>query len=123
MESHYLNTTFVTDLDAQIHQHKHVALRFCAELNVLQTVLKDRIERCELSAKLIQQFDENEYTGEKSRQELVGDLLENHLKRKYYEDRQKVCEKELEKVTKELDELRLLRLHVEVKHGVPPASQ
>ena len=119
MEQHYLNTTFMSHLRADIFLKQHDVTREIAR----QTVLKDKtdsiIKECDMLVKRIKEYNNKEKLTEeeaKDREELQEKLVERWRFKKYYDDEFKDSKESCVKFMTELDTLQGLLAHIELCH-------
>ena len=81
-----------------------------AQQDVVSKMLHEQLTLCDSLAESIKNSQSSE-TG-------VQDLMEAVAKRKYFEEELKKNEIEGERVSKELNEMLFVKLHMQEKHGV-----
>ena len=118
MEHHYLQNNFKQDLDAIIHSHSMDLTALLAERNVLQNIIKEEKEICDDLAKSIKICDEqgDDCDAEK-RIELCEKLIDRWAKIRCFEQKLNMKDSDFENVIKELDQLKQMKLHVEICHN------
>ena len=110
MEGYNDPETFMSDLNALIYGHNMKMAALFAQRDVVSKMLQEQLTLCDSLAESIQNSQSSE-TG-------VQDLMEAVAKRKYFEEELKKNEIEGERVSKELNEMLFVKLHMQEKHGV-----
>ena len=110
MEDYNDPETFMSDLNALIYGHKMKMAALFAQRDVVSKMLQEQLTLCDSLVESIKNSQSSE-TG-------VQDLTEAVAKRKYFEEELKKNEIEGERVSKELNEMLFVKLHMQEKHGV-----
>ena len=110
MEGYNDPETFMSDLNALIYGHKMKMAALFAQQDVVSKMLQGQLTLCDSLAESIKNSQSLE-TG-------VQDLMEAVVKRKYFEEELKKNEIEGERVSKELNDMLFVKLHMQEKHGV-----
>ena len=110
MEGYNDPETFMSDLNALIYGHKMKMVALFAQRDVVSKMLQEQLTLCDSLAASIKNSQSLE-TG-------VQDLMEAVAKRKYFEEELKKNEIEGERVSKELNDMLFVKLHMQEKHGV-----
>ena len=103
MEGYHNSETFMSDLNALIYGHQMKMAGFFAQKDVVSKLLQEQITLCDSS--------QSSETG-------VQDLVEAVMKRKYLEEELKKIEIKGKIVSKELNNLLFVKLHMQEKHDV-----
>ena len=110
MEYYNDSETFMSDLNALIYGHKMKMAALFTQWDVVSKMLQEQLTLCDSLAESIKNSQSSE-TG-------VQDLMEAGAKRKYFEEELKKNEIEGKRVSKELNEMLFVKLHMQKKHGV-----
>ena len=110
MEGYNDPETFMSDLNALIYGHKMKMAALFTQRDVVSKMLQEQLTLCDSLVESIKNSQSSE-TG-------VQDLMEGVAKRKYFEEELKKNEIEGERVSKELNDMLFVKLHMQEKHGV-----
>ena len=110
MEGYNDPETFMSDLNALIYGHKMKMAFLFTQRDLVSKMLQEQLTLCDSLAESIKNSQSSK-TG-------VQDLMEAVVKRKYFEEELKKNEIEGERVSKELNEMLFVKLHMQEKHGV-----
>ena len=119
MEQHYLNTTFMSDLRADIFLKQHDMTREIARQTVLKEKTDSIIKECDALFERVKEYNNKEKLTEeeaKDREELKEKLVERWRFKKYYDDEFKDSKESCVKFMMELDTLQGLLAHIELCH-------
>ena len=110
MEGYNDPETFMSDLNALIYGHKMKMAALFTQRDVVSKMLQEQLTLCDSLVESIKNSQSSE-TG-------AQDLMEGVAKRKYFEEELKKNEIEGERVSKELNDMLFVKLHMQEKHGV-----
>ena len=110
MEGYNDPETFMSDLNALIYGHNMKMAALFAQQDVVSKMLQEQLTLCASLAESIK--------NSQSSKAGVQDLMEVVVKRKCFEEELKKNEIEGERVSKELNEILFVKLHMQEKHGV-----
>ena len=119
MEQHYLNTTFMSDLRADIFLKQHDVTREIARQTVFKEKTDSIIKECDALVERVKEYNNKEKLTEeeaKDREELKEKLVERWRFKKYYDDEFKDSKESCIKFMTELDTLQGLLAHIELCH-------